>query len=155
MSPIASSRRYSLMRRDGPTVGNRSESRFCLAACLLAVPVLAIGAEWQTPAMSAADVHARQGGADSVLVVDVRPNAEYKSGHIAGAVNIPHTKLEKRLDELRQAENGIVLYCTMGKRTRQAEQTLLDHAIPKVYHLEGGLGAWRQGGYPVHTGWGP
>jgi rhodanese-related sulfurtransferase len=48
-----------------------------------------------------------------------------------------------------------VLYCTMGKRTRQAEQTLLDHAIPNVYHLAGGLGAWRQGGYPIHTGWGP
>ncbi len=124
--------------------------------CLLTLlPALALGDEFQTPAITAEALAARQGTADAPLVVDVRPLGEYKSGHVAGAVNIPYDKMDKHLDELSQAKNGVVLYCTQGHRTRQAEQTLLDNDVPNVSHLEGGLGAWRQGGYAIHTGWGP
>ena len=124
--------------------------------CLLTlIPALALGEEFQTPAITADDLVARQGTAEEMVVVDVRPLGEYKSGHVAGAINIPYDKVEKHLDELGQAKNGVVLYCTQGHRTRQAEQTLLDHDVPNVFHLEGGLGAWRQGGHAIHTGWGP
>jgi rhodanese-related sulfurtransferase len=74
--------------------------------------------------------------------------------HVTGAVNIPHTKLEKHMNELRKA-NGVVLYCIFGKRTRLAEQTLIEHDIPNVMHLEGGLNGWRQSGFEVRAGWGP
>ena len=128
----------------------------CEVACLLTlVPALALGGQFQTPAITAQALAARQNAADTPLIVDVRPNGEYKSGHVAGAVNIPYDKMDKHLDELNQAKNGVVLYCTQGHRTKQAEQTLLDNDVPNVSHLEGGLGAWRQGGYPIHTGWGP
>jgi rhodanese-related sulfurtransferase len=69
---------------------------------------------------------------------------------VTGAVNIPHTKLEKHMNELRKA-NGVVLYCIFGKRTRLAEQTLIEHDIPNVMHLEGGLNGWRQSGFEVRT----
>lgn len=124
--------------------------------CLLTLlPALAFGEEFQTPAISAEALVARRGTPEELLVVDVRPAGEYKSGHVAGAINIPNDKMEKRLEELGQAKNGVVLYCTFGTRTREAEQILLDHAVPNVFHLDGGLGAWRQGGHEIHTGWGP
>ncbi|MFN2200518.1 MAG: rhodanese-like domain-containing protein [Caldilineaceae bacterium] len=116
---------------------------------------LVSGSEFQTPALSAKEMHDRQSAAEPLLVIDVRGLGEYKSGHVAGAVNIPFDRVEKHLDELREAQNGIVLYCTMGERTRKAEQALIAHHIPNVYHLAGGLGAWRQGGFPINTGWGP
>ena len=84
----------------------------------------------------------------------MRPNKEYKSGHIAGAINIPYTKVDRHLDELRKARD-VVLYCTQGHRTKLAEETLLDNHVPNVLHLKGGLIGWREAGYPVHTGWGP
>lgn len=134
----------------------RQTRRLAVAAFLLIpAPLLALSDDFQTPTIAAGDVHARQGTPDALLVVDVRPLGEYKSGHVAGAINIPHNKLEKRLEELGQAKNGVVLYCTLGERTRLAEQTLLDHQVPNVFHLDGGLGAWRQGGYEIRTGWGP
>jgi rhodanese-related sulfurtransferase len=133
----------------------RYTPRRVMGVSLLALaPLVALGDEFQTPAIVAAEVQVRQGTPDALLVVDVRPNGEYKSGHIAGAVNIPYTKVDQHLDELRKAK-GVVLYCTQGHRTRQAEQTLLDHQVPNLFHLEGGLGAWQQGGYEIHTGWGP
>jgi len=49
-------------------------------------------------------------GRDEVLVVDVRPEAEYRAGHIPDAVSIPLEELTERIDELPgQAE--IVAYC--------------------------------------------
>jgi len=148
MSPIAPNSRSWPTRRKAP------EARAVLAACLLAAPLLAVGADYQTPALTAADVRAREQGPAPALVVDVRPNAEYKSGHVAGAVNIPYTQIGEHVPELSEA-GAVVLYCTLGHRTKQAEQTLLDHDVANVFHLEGGLMAWWQEGYPIHTGWGP
>lgn len=116
---------------------------------------LAFGAEFLTPAISADTVLDRRGTDKAMLVVDVRPAGEYKAGHIAGAINIPYTVVQKHLDELSRATNGVVLYCTTGKRTRLAEKTLLDNGVRNIFHLDGGFGAWLAGGHETHAGWGP
>ena len=134
--------------------------RFLLASQILLLtlsPAHASGSNasgFQTPAITAQELHERQKGADALLVIDVRDTAEYKSGHVPGAINIPEKKLERKLDRLEGA-SGVVLYCINGRRTRLAEQTLIEHDVPNVYHLEGGLMGWRQGGFKVKTGWGP
>ena len=124
------------------------------SAVLVLFPVFALASDFQTPAITAQDLHDRQGGADSLLLIDVRDRAEYKSGHVPGAINIPQKKLEKQLDKLVDA-NGVVLYCINGRRTRLAEQTLIENDVDKLFHLEGGLMGWRRGGFKVRTGWGP
>lgn len=45
-----------------------------------------------------------------VTVIDVRPEREFKEGHIAGALNIPVEELSEKLDEL-PADREIVAYC--------------------------------------------
>jgi rhodanese-related sulfurtransferase len=120
----------------------------------LLFPLMVFASDFQTPAITAQELSARQGGESPLLVIDVREVAEYKSGHVPGAINIPHGKLQKQLDKLLDV-NGVVLYCINGSRTRLAEQTLIENDVPNVFHLEGGLMGWRQGGYEVRTGWGP
>lgn len=121
---------------------------------LMLLPAVAFSSDFQTPAITAPELHARQDSTDRILVIDLRDVAEYKSGHVPGAINIPQKKLERQLDRLLDADS-IVLYCLNGKRTRLAEQTLIENDVPDVFHLEGGLMGWRQGGFEVHTGWGP
>lgn len=121
---------------------------------LMVLPLLVSASDFQTPAITAQDLHDRQGGAEPYLVIDVRDTGEYKSGHVPGAINIPQKKLERQLDKLTDA-NGVVLYCINGSRTRLAEQTLIENDVDNVFHLEGGLMGWRQGGFKVRTGWGP
>ena len=121
---------------------------------LLAYAFASGASDFQTPAITAQELHERQKSADALLVIDVRDVAEYKSGHVPGAINIPEKKLERKLNRLEGA-SGVVLYCINGSRTRLAEQTLIEHDVPNVYHLEGGLMGWRQGGFKVKTGWGP
>jgi len=138
-----------------PEITASGRIRIALQTVLLVLfPVLVLASDFQTPAISAQDLHDRQGGAEPLLVIDVRDRAEYKSGHVPGAVNIPQKKLGKQLDKLADA-NGVVLYCINGRRTRLAEQTLIENDVPNVVHLEGGLMGWRQGGFKVRTGWGP
>ena len=49
--------------------------------------------------------------------LDVRSAEEYAAGHIAGAVNIPHTEITQRISELKLDQNTpIALYCKSGRR---------------------------------------
>ncbi len=139
------------MRDATASLGNR-EMRLVALVLLLALAPLSLPASgFQTPAITAVELDARRNGPEAFLVVDVREAHEYRKGHIPGAINIPHTELEYHLDELRNP-NGVVVYCIVGRRTKLAEQTLLDNGIANVYHIEGGFGAWISGNYFIKKG---
>jgi rhodanese-related sulfurtransferase len=84
-----------------------------------------------------------------VLVLDVRPEAEYAAGHIPGAVNVPHDQLASRLAEF--PENAeIIAYCR-GRYcvfAPDAVRLLRGRGFP-AWPLEGGLPDWRRAGLPV------
>jgi rhodanese-related sulfurtransferase len=87
-----------------------------------------------------------------VLVLDVRPGAEYAAGHIPGAVSMPHDQLAARLAELPQ-DADIVAYCR-GRYCVFAPDAvrLLRARGFSARPLEGGLPDWRHAGLPVTTG---
>ena len=84
-----------------------------------------------------------------VLVLDVRPAAEYAAAHIPGAVNVPHDQLAARLAEL-PASTEIVAYCR-GRYCVFAPDAvrLLRARGFSARPLEGGLPEWRLAGLPV------
>jgi rhodanese-related sulfurtransferase len=87
-----------------------------------------------------------------VLVLDVRPAAEYAAGHIAGAVSIPLDELEGRLGEL-PASSEIVAYCRgpYCLLAANALELLGGHGF-RSRRLEDGLPEWRLAGLPLATG---
>jgi rhodanese-related sulfurtransferase/DNA-binding MarR family transcriptional regulator len=87
-----------------------------------------------------------------VLVLDVRPAAEYAGGHIPGAVNMPHDQLTARLSEL-PAGADIVAYCR-GRYCVFAPDAarLLRASGFSARPLDGGLPDWRLAGLPVTAG---
>jgi rhodanese-related sulfurtransferase len=85
------------------------------------------------------------------LVVDVRNSVEFGVAHIPGAINIPLSELDKRIDELRH-ENGVLIYCINGARTRQAEPIVYAADISDVYHLDGSFQGWIQAKHPIEKG---
>jgi rhodanese-related sulfurtransferase/DNA-binding MarR family transcriptional regulator len=87
-----------------------------------------------------------------VLVLDVRPEAEYAAGHIPGAVNVPHDQLAARLAEL-PAGAEIVAYCR-GRYcvfAPAAVRLLRRHGFT-AHPLDGGLPDWRHAGLPITAG---
>lgn len=99
----------------------------------------------------------REAGA---ALIDVREPAEYATGHIEGAINIPRGVLEfevqatPALDNvtdpaLALRERPIVLYCRSGGRAALAADSLQQMGFTRVVSLAGGIGAWREAGGAV------
>jgi rhodanese-related sulfurtransferase len=80
-----------------------------------------------------------------VVLVDVRPEAEYQAGHIEGAKSIPLEELERRLAEL-PPEAEVVAYCR-GPFCAYAHVAVrqLHAAGRRARRLEGGWPEWRLG----------
>lgn len=86
------------------------------------------------------------------LFLDVRTPEEYAKGHVPGAVLIPHTEIEERMDEvLGQRERLIVVYCERGGRAAAALDALQDAGVEHLAELDGHMTAWRAAGLPVET----
>jgi rhodanese-related sulfurtransferase len=84
----------------------------------------------------------------SVVIVDVRTREEYDSGHIEGAVLIPVSELEDRLNELSK-EDELLIYCRTGNRSTNSVNILKANGYTKIFHLKDGITAWIQAGYPT------
>lgn len=62
-------------------------------------------------------------------IVDVRTNEEFMGGNVAGSINIPLQEIVKRLAELRNLKQPLVLCCASGGRSGQAHGYLLQQGI--------------------------
>jgi rhodanese-related sulfurtransferase/DNA-binding transcriptional ArsR family regulator len=89
--------------------------------------------------------------ADSVTLLDVRPEDEFRAGHLPGAVNIDLTSLEARLSELPR-DREIIAYCRgpYCVLSFQAAKALRTHGF-KVRRFQDGLPEWRASGRLVET----
>lgn len=86
-----------------------------------------------------------------ITILDVRPEAEFNSGHIANAVSIPIDQLSKRLKELPK-RNEIITYCR-GPFCVYADEAvaLLNKAGYKAIRLEEGFPDWQLEGLPIEV----
>lgn len=78
--------------------------------------------------------------ADRSNVVDVRTKAEFLMGHVKGSINIPLNTVPKRIDELKELGEPLVLCCASGGRSGQATQYLLSQGFSDVHNG----GGWRE-----------
>ncbi|GIK38994.1 MAG: ArsR family transcriptional regulator [Anaerolineae bacterium] len=84
-----------------------------------------------------------------VVLLDVRPAAEYEAGHLPEAISIPIDELERRLHEL-PPNKLIVAYCR-GPYCVYADDALglLAERGWQVARLEEGIAEWREAGYKL------
>lgn len=86
----------------------------------------------------------------NALVLDVRDEAEFVSGHIAEATHIPVDHLAERLNELKKYKNkAILVNCQRGVRSAKACEILRKAEFTQVHNLQGGLNAWVAAKLPV------
>ena len=84
------------------------------------------------------------------VVLDVREQAEYQSGHLLDSKQIPLLKLRERIGELeRYRDRPIVVVCRSGQRSATACAMLGKEGFAQVYNLAGGVMAWQKANLPL------
>lgn len=84
----------------------------------------------------------------SLVILDVRTDLEFNTGHINGAINILYNELELRLDEFNKSDEFLI-YSRTGTRSFLATLILKNKGYSKVYNMVDGIEAWKKAGYPI------
>jgi rhodanese-related sulfurtransferase len=84
------------------------------------------------------------------LLIDVRSQAEYDSGHILDARHVPQEQVAQAGDTLKKYKDKVVIACCeSGMRSGAAARVLRAQGFTKVANLQGGLQAWRTENLPL------
>jgi len=86
-----------------------------------------------------------------VHLIDVRERDEFVDGHIEGAEFVPRGLLDLKIENLvPNKDDEVILYCGGGTRSALAAKSLEEIGYANVKSMDGGFGAWKEAGHPVH-----
>lgn len=81
-------------------------------------------------------------------LIDVREADEYAAGHVPGAISIPMSEIQGRLDELPSGAFDVI--CQSGGRSARVTEFLVANGHDAT-NVDGGTGGWIQLGKPVEV----
>jgi rhodanese-related sulfurtransferase len=97
-----------------------------------------------------AELLERIGAGDAPMILDVRSAAEFASGHLPGAINIPFYAVPFRAGELDPRHDDlVVVYCGHGPRAHLASAALRARGFTRVACLAGHMAEWLRAGHPM------
>ena len=77
------------------------------------------------------------------LLIDLREEEDYATGHLMGAINIPYAQLQEWIDRLPTGVL-VILYDQDGSLSDLAAQTLEEAGFYEARSLLGGLNEWKR-----------
>lgn len=78
-----------------------------------------------------------------VIILDVREQDEYDSGHIPGAVLLPVGTIDETTaaEVIPEKDSTVLVYCRSGNRSKTASAALADLGYTNIYEF-GGINTW-------------
>ena len=78
-----------------------------------------------------------------VIILDVREQDEYDSGHIPGAVLLPVGTIDEETaaEEIPEKDSTVLVYCRSGNRSKTASSALAELGYTNIYEF-GGINTW-------------
>ncbi|MFQ6832023.1 rhodanese-like domain-containing protein [Butyricicoccus pullicaecorum] len=78
-----------------------------------------------------------------VIVLDVREQNEYDSGHIPGAVLLPVGTIDEDTAAavIPEKDSTVLVYCRSGNRSKTASSALAELGYTNIYEF-GGINSW-------------
>lgn len=84
------------------------------------------------------------------VLLDVRSQGEFDSGHIRDARHLPQDQIAGAAESLKKFKEKVVIACCeSGMRSGAAARVLRAQGFSKVVNLRGGLQAWRAENLPL------
>ena len=83
----------------------------------------------------------------SLVILDIRTDMEFASGHLENAVQVNFLERRGKLKMWKMDRNKTyVIYCRSGKRSKTALDMMKDRKFEEVYNMLGGIKEWRKDG---------
>ena len=102
------------------------------------------------PTITVDSLHLELNKNDSnILIVDTREQVEYQVSHIKNAITYP-VFLNKLKQEEIAKNTKIILYCSVGYRSSQKVQKLIQQGYNNSYNLKGSIFEWANKGFQVY-----
>ena len=78
-----------------------------------------------------------------VIILDVREQDEYDSGHIPGAVLLPVGSIDEdtAAEVIPETDSTVLVYCRSGNRSKTASSALAELGYTNIYEF-GGISTW-------------
>ncbi len=133
------------------TLKARSVSRTCLVVMLVATWVVglinvSVADPKAEPLVPQAEMLKFLVEPDTFTLVDARSSEEFATGHVSGAINVPHDRVAAFVDQLpANPDAPLVLYCRTGHRAKLLQQQLLARGYRNVRTLHGQQIFWGDG----------
>jgi rhodanese-related sulfurtransferase len=87
------------------------------------------------------------------LLLDVRTQAEFESGHIRDARHLPQEQVAGAAETLKKYKDKVIVACCeSGMRSGATARVLRAQGFTKVVNLRGGLQSWRAENLPLVKG---
>jgi len=97
-----------------------------------------------------ADVKKRMDAGEKFILVDVREDNEWGSGHLPGAVHLSKGIIERDIEQrVPDTSTKLILYCGGGFRSALAGDNLQKMGYANVESMDGGWRGWIQAGLPT------
>jgi rhodanese-related sulfurtransferase len=84
------------------------------------------------------------------VLLDVRTPEEFNEGHLGNAMNIDYKNSDFK-DQLQKLDKTkpYFVYCKAGVRSEKATEIMKEQGFTEVYHMKGGIDAWKEQGLPM------
>ena len=100
-----------------------------------------------------ADVKRRMDAGEKFVLVDVREESEFASGHLPGAIHLGKGIIERDIEQrVPASDTKIILYCGGGFRSALAADNLQKMGYSNVESMDGGWKGWLEARYPTQKG---
>ena len=84
------------------------------------------------------------------MVIDLRPDGEFRNGHIVNAIHVPFDQIESRLGRLgKYRKQPVIAACRTGQQSATAAKRLRSEGFERVHRLQGGIVAWQGADLPL------
>ena len=82
------------------------------------------------------------------VILDTRRKKEFEVSHLPNAIWVGEKFKMKRLNKIDK-EKPVVVYCSVGVRSENYGEDLLEAGFTSVYNLYGSIFSWKDAGYEI------